>query len=263
MRALEEDRAFDDITTQVTVPADATGRANLIARNDCVFAGFDAFAAAFFLLDDRIVVTSRITDGRGASAGERLATVEGALRPILSAERTALNFAQHLSGIATMARAFRNAAPGVEIRDTRKTTPGLRWLEKRAVAAGGGTNHRADLAAAILIKDNHIVASGSIERAVKEAKATGLHVEVECETLDQVRAAVTAGADEILLDNMDVATLRSAVQEVAGRAKTEASGGVTLDTVAAIAATGVDSISVGALTHSAPAADLSLEVETG
>jgi nicotinate-nucleotide pyrophosphorylase (carboxylating) len=169
-----------------------------------------------------------------------------------------------LSGIATLTSRFVGAAgAGVAIRDTRKTTPGLRFLEKRAVVAGGGTNHRPNLEDAILIKDNHIAAlGGDVAHAVKLAKTTGKHVEIECESLEQVEVALAAGADELLLDNMDVTTMRSAVEMARGRARTEASGGVTLDTVVSIAATGVDSISVGALTHSAPAIDLSLEVET-
>ncbi len=263
-RALEEDAAWDDATSLAVIPEDAVGEARLIAKEPCVFAGWDPFAATFFLIDASLDVTSKVTDGWRAERGDELAVVRGSLRSILAAERTALNFAQRLSGIATRTRRFVDAAgSGVEIRDTRKTTPGLRFLEKRAVVAGGGTNHRANLEAAILIKDNHIAAlGGDIARAVRLAKETGKHVEVECDSLDQVDAALAAGAEELLLDNMDVDTMRRAVERARGRAKTEASGGVTLETVAAIAATGVDSISIGALTHSAPAIDLSLDVET-
>ena len=184
------------------------------------------------------------------------------MRSILTAERTALNFMQRLSGIATLTRRFVDVAGSVEIRDTRKTTPGLRRLEKTAVRAGGGTNHRSSLADAVLIKDNHIAAAGGVAAAVTAARDLGVPVEVECETLDDVRAAIAAGADEMLLDNMDVDTMKRAVEIASAAGKrTEASGGITLETVKEIAATGVDSISVGALTHSAPAVDLSLEIE--
>src|SRR5205823_4824258 len=195
-------------------------------------------------------------DGEMVRAGAEIARVSGSLRGILSGERVALNFIQRLSGIATVVRAFVDAAGGTEIRDTRKTTPGLRDLEKAAVRAGGGSNHRRDLGSAVLIKDNHIAAAGSLAAAVEKAKATGSHVEVECETLDQVGDALDAGADELLLDNMDVSTLATAVSMAKEKGcATEASGGVTLETVGAIAKTGVDSISVGALTHSARAID--------
>ena len=263
-RALEEDCAFDDITTNAIVPADARGSARLIAREACVVAGMEAFEATFHEIDPALVVESFAKDGETVHAGAEVARVSGSLRVILSGERVALNFVQRLSGMATVARAFVDAAGGTEIRDTRKTTPGLRDLEKAAVRAGGGTNHRRDLGSAVLIKDNHIAAARSLSAAVVKAKTTGAHVEVECETLDQVAEALDAGADELLLDNMDVNSLAAAVSVAKqnGRA-TEASGGVTLETVGAIAKTGVDSISVGALTHSARAIDLSLEVEAG
>jgi nicotinate-nucleotide pyrophosphorylase (carboxylating) len=260
-RALAEDRAHEDITTAATVRPDARGRARLIAAEPCVVAGTDLVRAAFEALDPDITVVFEAKDGDLVDTGAVLAVIEGRLAPMLAAERTALNFVQRLSGIATVTRAAVAAAPGLEVRDTRKTTPGLRTLEKAAVRAGGGTNHRTDLAAAILIKDNHIVAAGGIEPAVRAAKATGKHVEVECDTLEQVRAAVAAGADEILLDNMTPTQLREAVTEIAGRARTEASGGITLANLAEVAATGVDAVSLGALTHSAPAIDLTLEIE--
>jgi nicotinate-nucleotide pyrophosphorylase (carboxylating) len=261
-RALEEDDAWNDVTTHAAVPAGSKGRARLVAREACVVAGMDAFAATFTEFDPSVAVVILTPDGEQARAGAKIATVEGRLRSIITAERTALNFAQRLSGIATLTRAFVDASGGAEIRDTRKTTPGLRALEKAAVRAGGGTSHRGSLGEAILIKDNHIVAAGGVGAAVESARANAVHVEVECDTLEQVQEALEAGADEILLDNMDLETLRKAAALVRehGR-RTEASGGVTLDTVAAIAETGVDSISVGALTHSAPAIDLSLEVE--
>jgi nicotinate-nucleotide pyrophosphorylase (carboxylating) len=258
-RALAEDRVDNDITTLATVPEGTRGRAVLIAKQDAIVAGLDVFAACFEGLN--VMLCASATGGEEITAGSVIARVTGDLRRILSVERTALNFVQRLSGIATLTREFVRLAPGVEVRDTRKTTPGLRDIEKAAVRAGGGTSHRRDLSSAILIKDNHIIAAGSIEQAIKAAQATGAHVEVECDTLEQVRAAVDAGADEVLLDNMDLATLSEAVALTEGRVKTEASGGVTLDTIGAIARSGVDAISVGALTHSAPAVDLSLEVE--
>jgi nicotinate-nucleotide pyrophosphorylase (carboxylating) len=263
-RALEEDRAFDDVTTRAVVPAEKKGVAHLVARQNGVLAGIDAFAEAFRVVAESVEASVEIDhhpDGVPFETGTRLASVTGPLGVLLSAERVALNFAQHLSGIATLTRLFVEAAGTTEIRDTRKTTPGLRALEKDAVRAGGGTSHRDSLAAAVLIKDNHIIAAGGLREAVNTAKAGGLHVEVECDTLEQVDQALAARADELLLDNMDIETLQRAVELARGRAKTEASGGVTLNTVAAIATTGVDSISVGALTHSAPAIDLSLEVE--
>jgi nicotinate-nucleotide pyrophosphorylase (carboxylating) len=261
-RALEEDDAWNDVTTRATVPREAKGRARLVTRQPCVVAGMDAFGATFTEFDPSVAVVILTPDGEQAGTGARIATVEGSLRSILTAERTALNFAQRLSGIATLTRAFVNASGAAEIRDTRKTTPGLRALEKAAVRAGGGTSHRGSLGEAILIKDNHIVAAGGVGTAVESARAGGVHVEVECDTLEQVQEALEAGADEILLDNMDLETLRKAAALVRehGR-RSEASGGVTLETVGAIAETGVDSISVGALTHSAPAVDLSLEIE--
>jgi nicotinate-nucleotide pyrophosphorylase (carboxylating) len=261
-RALEEDDAWNDVTTRATVPADSKGRAKLVTRETCVIAGMDAFAATFTELDPSVAVVILTPDGEHAGAEATIATVEGNLRSILTAERTALNFAQRLSGIATLTRAFVDASGGAEIRDTRKTTPGLRALEKAAVRAGGGTSHRGSLGEAILIKDNHIIAAGGVGAAVASARADGVHVEVECDTLDQVQEALEAGADEILLDNMDLEGLRKAVALVKAHGRrSEASGGVTLETVGAIAKTGVDSISVGALTHSARAIDLSLEVE--
>lgn len=260
--ALEEDCAGEDVTTLATVPESARGIANLIARTPCVVAGLDAFAESFTALDATVKVEVLVAEGAQAQPGDVVATVEGSMRAILSAERVALNFAQRLSGVATLTRAFVQAVEGrATVKDTRKTTPGLRALERAAVRAGGGTNHRNDLGAQILIKDNHIAAAGGVELAVKSAKASGGWVEVECDTLDQVSEAVEAGADEILLDNMDAPTLRNAVTLVGGRARTEASGGITLANIADIARTGVDSISIGALTHSAPSIDLSLEVE--
>lgn len=263
-RALAEDLGdAGDITTDALVPAGAHARGALVAREDCVVAGLPVLAAVFAALDPGVKVASVVDEGGGARAGDVVAEVEGPTRAILAGERTALNFLQRLSGIATLTRRFVDRAPGAELRDTRKTTPGLRDLEKYAVRIGGGTNHRMGLYDRVLIKDNHVAAAGGVRAAVERIRASrpSLPVEVECETLEQVREAVEAGADEILLDNMDPRTLREAVRIAAGRARTEASGGVTLETVSEIAASGVDAISAGALTHSAPAIDFSLELE--
>ena len=265
-RALAEDLGEEsDLTTEAIVPATSRGRAILVARQDAVLAGAEAFEAAFGEYDHHVNVAWSAKDGDRVREGDAVAVVEGPLRAILTAERTALNFLQRLSGVATPTRRFVDAAGGIEIRDTRKTTPGLRLLEKSAVRAGGGVNHRMGLHDAYLIKDNHVAAAGGIGAAVARAREArpGLWIEVECETIEQVREAAGAGADEILLDNMDLPALSEAVRIAKGCARTEASGGVTLENVAAIAATGVDSISVGALTHSAPAVDFSLELEAG
>jgi nicotinate-nucleotide pyrophosphorylase (carboxylating) len=262
--ALAEDlRESSDLTTEAIVPADARGRARLIALQDAVLAGTEAFAAAFLELDHGAVVEPAAKDGDLVHPGDVVATVEGSLRAILTAERTALNFLMRLSGVATLTRRFVEAAGGVEVRDTRKTMPGMRVLEKAAVRSGGGANHRMGLSEAYLIKDNHIAAAGSLREAVERARAAHptLWIEVECETLEQVREALEAGAHELLLDNMDTRTMAEAVRIARGRAKTEASGGVTLSSIGDIARTGVDSISVGALTHSAVAVDFSLEVD--
>ena len=263
-RAIAEDLGeASDLTTEATVPADARGRARLIVREDAILAGCEPFEYSFREFDHDAVVRWNAKEGEWIHAGETVATVEGKLRAILTGERTALNFLQRLSGVATITRRFVEAAGGVQVRDTRKTSPGLRALQKTAVRAGGGVNHRFGLYDGYLLKDNHIAVAGGVRAAIERARAErpGLWIEVECETLDQVRDALDAGADELLLDNMDVATLRSAVEMARGRAKTEASGGVTLETIGEIAATGVDSVSVGALTHSAGSIDFSVEVE--
>jgi nicotinate-nucleotide pyrophosphorylase (carboxylating) len=261
--ALAEDLgAAGDVTTDSVIPAGSRGRATLVSKQDAVLAGTDAFDAVFAEAGD-VKVLWNAQDGDRIAPGQSLASIEGSLRAILIAERTALNFIQRLSGVATLARRFVEAAPGIEVRDTRKTTPGMRLLEKAAVVAGGGRNHRMGLFDAILLKDNHIAACGGIALAVERARKArpGFRIQVECDSLDQVREAVAAHADELLLDNMDAATLRDAVALARGSAKTEASGGITLETIADIAASGVDAVSVGALTHSAPAVDLSLEIE--
>jgi nicotinate-nucleotide pyrophosphorylase (carboxylating) len=261
--ALAEDLGeASDLTTEAIVPAVARGIARVIAKEDAVLAGTEVLARAFIELDHDAVVELSAKDGDVVHPGDVVATVEGFLRAILTAERTALNFLMRLSGVATLTRRFVEAAGGVEVRDTRKTIPGMRVLQKAAVRSGGGANHRMGLSDAYLIKDNHIAAAGSVKESVVRARTAhpSLWIEVECETLEQVTEALEAGAHELLLDNMDVVTMAEAVRLARGRAKTEASGGVTLETIGDIARTGVDSVSVGALTHSAPAVDFSLEV---
>jgi nicotinate-nucleotide pyrophosphorylase (carboxylating) len=263
--ALEEDRAFADLTTLATVPEGTRARGAIVARADGVIAGLPLAIAAFRRLDPAVALRPIVRDGTRVRCGSPILELEGPARALLSAERVALNFLQRLSGIATLTARYVEAVrgTGVQILDTRKTTPTLRALEKYAVRCGGGVNHRADLAAAVLIKDNHLAAvGGDIPRAVRGARAlapAGTVIEVECDTIEQVARAVEAGADMILLDNMPPEMLREAVSLVAGRAKTEASGGITLERIRAVAETGVDYISVGALTHSAPALDLALD----
>ena len=265
--ALEEDRAFDDVTTIATVLSDRREGARIVARAEGVIAGGPLAIAAFRLLDPAIAVHVTVDDGARARPGEPVLSVRGNARAILSAERVALNYMQRLSGIATLTLAYVEAVRGTETRilDTRKTTPGLRKLEKYAVRAGGGMNHRLDLAGSVLIKDNHLESvDGDVALAVRRAREIampGTKVEVECDTLEQVDAALAAGADVVMLDNMSLDDMRQAVRRVGKRAIVEASGGVRLDTVRAIAETGVDWISVGALTHSAPALDLGLDFE--
>lgn len=263
--ALDEDCAFNDVTTIATVVSDRRARCRLVARQAGVIAGLPLALEAFRQLNPRVVIRVDGSDGRSVEAGSMFAALTGSARGLLSAERVALNFLQRLSGIASLTSRFVAAVEGTDakILDTRKTTPGWRSLEKYAVRAGGGTNHRMDLSSAILIKDNHLRAlDGDLELAIRRTRdlaLPGTQVEVECDRLSQVKAAVAAGADVILLDNMKVDEIRRCVDVVAGRALLEASGGVTLANVRAIAKTGVDRISVGALTHSAPALDLGLD----
>jgi len=265
--ALEEDDTKHDITTAATVLSDRRARCRLVARQSGVVAGLALACEAFEQLDRDVTLRIDQDDGSRVTESTPVMFLSGHARGLLSAERVALNFVQRLSGIATLTARYVDAVAGTgaHILDTRKTTPGWRRLEKYAVRAGGGMNHRMDLSNAVLIKDNHLAAvDGDIGIAVKRARAVapmGVKVEVECETLDQVRSALDAGADVIMLDNMRLAELREAVRLVDGRAVTEASGGVTLDTVRSIAETGVDWISVGALTHSAPALDLALDFD--
>ena len=262
--ALAEDLGDGDATTAATVGSDARARAVITQKAPGVVFGLDAAEATFRALDPEVRLERRVQEGIWREGGEVL-RAEGLARALLSGERTALNFLQRLSGVATLAARYVEAVAGTGARilDTRKTTPGMRALEKAAVAAGGATNHRAGLYDAILIKENHAATAGGVGEAVRRAREArpDLILEVECRTLDEVDQALAAGAPWILLDNMTPAQLRDAVARVAGRAQLEASGGVTLETVRAAAATGVDFVSVGALTHSAPALDLSLLLE--
>ena len=266
--ALDEDQAFKDVTTIATVLSDRRARATLVARQDGVIAGVPFALEAFRTLDPTVTIRVDVDDGARVRADTSVFYISGHARGMLSAERVALNFMQRLSGIATLTRRFVDAVAGTgaKILDTRKTTPGWRALEKYAVRAGGGVNHRMDLASAVLIKDNHLAAvEGDIALAVRRAREVarpGARVEVECDRLEQVDAALAAGADIILLDNMAPDALRECVKRVGGKAILEASGGVSLSTVRAIAETGVNWISVGALTHSAPALDLALDFTT-
>ncbi|HEX3508352.1 MAG TPA: carboxylating nicotinate-nucleotide diphosphorylase [Candidatus Dormibacteraeota bacterium] len=263
--ALAEDLgdANVDVTTGSIVDPGLMGEAVVVARKPGVLSGGDAAARVFEMITPRSEYRALVPDGARLEAGDEVARVTGSLSSILIGERTALNFLQRLSGIATLTRRYADALapyPNVTLLDTRKTTPGLRSLERAAVRAGGGHNHRDGLWDAILIKDNHVAAAGGVGEAVRRARKAGLPVEVEVETLEQLDEALGVGAEIVLLDNMPVELMRRAVEITAGRAKLEASGGMTLEGAVAAARAGVDRISVGALTHSAPALDLSLEV---
>jgi nicotinate-nucleotide pyrophosphorylase (carboxylating) len=263
--ALDEDGAFNDVTTIATVPSGRQSQGTVVARVKGVVCGVPLAAEAFRLLDEHVTIRVAREEGAQVAPGEPILFVAGDARALLSAERVALNYVQRLSGIASLTAKYVEAVAGTKARilDTRKTTPGWRLLEKYAVRAGGGANYRMDLATGVLIKDNHLAAlDGDVCKAVKRARelvAPGVEIEVECDRIDQVERAVEAGADTILLDNMAPPLLAQCVALVAGRAKLEASGGVNLTTVRAIAESGVDWISVGALTHSAPAMDLGLD----
>jgi nicotinate-nucleotide pyrophosphorylase (carboxylating) len=264
--ALEEDGAFDDLTTIATVVSERRARATLVARENGVICGVALALNSFRLLDPKVAIRIDVEDGMRISSGASVLFVNGNARALLSAERVALNFLQRLSGIASLTADFVAvvAGTGAKILDTRKTTPGWRQLEKYAVRAGGGYNHRMNLSSAVLIKDNHLAAlDGDIAKAVQRARelAPDVKVEVECDTMEQVERALAAGADIIMLDNMTLEDMRSAVSHVRKRAILEASGGVNLNTVRGIAETGVDWISVGAVTHSAPAMDLALDFD--
>ena len=265
--ALDEDAAANDITSIATIVSDRRARCSIVAREAGVICGIPLVREAFKQRDALVSVRSTVRDGREVTASTPVIFVTGHARGLLSAERVALNFLQRLSGIASLTRKYVEAVKGTDakILDTRKTTPGWRQLEKYAVRAGGGMNHRMDLSSAVLIKDNHLVAvGGDVELAVKRAREvapSGTAVEVECDNLDQVRSAVVAEADVIMLDNMSLELLSEAVELVKGRAVTEASGGMSLGRVRSIAETGVDWISVGELTHSAKAMDLALDFQ--
>lgn len=263
-RALAEDAGRGDLTSALTVDAARSTRGAIVAKTALVVAGIDVAAETFRQCDPKAVFEVRWGDGAVCDAGETIALVTGLARALLTAERTALNFLQRLSGIATLTRRFVDAAEGrITILDTRKTTPTFREIEKYAVRCGGGTNHRFRLDAGILIKDNHKRLAGGIAAATAHALAgaNGVPVEVEVETLDELDEALAAGAPRILLDNFTTYDIREAVRRVAGRAKVEISGGVTLERIADLRTTGADFVSVGALTHSAPGADISFEID--
>ncbi|MCD2172516.1 carboxylating nicotinate-nucleotide diphosphorylase [Rhizobium sp. C4] len=261
---LEDLGLAGDITSTAVIPADHRSRFVMAARKPGVIAGLDIARLAFELVDPAITTTAHIADGARVAPGDIIATIEGPSRGLLTGERTALNFLGHLSGIATVTAGIVDAVAGTKaaVVCTRKTTPGLRAFEKYAVRAGGGMNHRFALYDAVLIKDNHIAIAGSVAEAISRAKANVGHmvkIEVEVDTLDQLREAMEIGVDAVLLDNMSPALLKQAVEFVAGRAITEASGGITPDTAAAIAASGVDLLSIGWITHSAPCLDIGLD----
>ena len=263
-RALREDLGNGDVTTRASVPDDSRARAVITQKQPGVIFGLDCAKQAFERLDREARFERRCSEGLERDGGE-VAVIEGSARALLAAERTALNLLGRLSGVATVARRYVKAVEGTGARilDTRKTTPGLRLFEKAAVAAGGGTNHRVGLFDAFLLKENHIAMAGGIERAVALCREAdpGLLLEVEVRNLTELVEAIESGADRIMLDNMDLGQMRTAVGITAGRAELEASGGVSLESVRAIAETGVDFISVGAITHSAPTLDLSLLLE--
>lgn len=264
LSALREDISSEDVTTNAVMPTAIPGTVDLLCKEEGVIAGLPIFARVFALLDPAVKVAFFCQEGDAVSKGQRLAVVEGDIRVLLSGERVALNFLQRMSGIATYTRAVADRLNGTRTKllDTRKTTPNLRLLEKYAVRVGGGHNHRFNLSDGVLLKDNHIAAAGGVKEAVAMAKAYAPFVrkiEVEVENLDMVRQAVEAGADIIMLDNMTHEEMKEALSLIQGRAETECSGNVTLDNVAALADLGVDYISCGALTHSAPILDLSLK----
>jgi nicotinate-nucleotide pyrophosphorylase (carboxylating) len=267
LRALAEDVGSGDVTTDAAVPARARARALIVQKAPGAVYGLEAAEAAFSALDPDARFQRLVEEGRWRGEGGPVLSVEGATRALLTAERTALNFLAHLSGVATMSALARRAVEGTgaTVLDTRKTTPGLRALEKAAVAAGGASNHRAGLYDAILVKENHIAAAGGVAQAIERARAAAPELadtlEVEVRNHDEIEQALAAGAPRLLLDNMSVEELRAAVAQVAGRAKLEASGGVTPANLRERALTGVDYVSMGALTHSAPALDLSMTLE--
>jgi nicotinate-nucleotide pyrophosphorylase (carboxylating) len=265
--ALEEDLGSGDLTTEACISIDARSVAHAIARRPLVACGGVVFARVFARIDASLAVETHAEEGARVAGGSKLWTVRGRARSMLMGERVALNLVQRMCGIATMARAYVDALPSgckTRITDTRKTTPGLRALERYAVRAGGARNHRDNLGAAVLIKDNHVAACGGVRAAVERARAVAPHttrIECEVDTLAQLDEALAAGADIVLLDNMSTATIADAVKRTGGRALLEASGGITLERVPELARAGIDAISVGALTHSVVAADIGLDFE--
>jgi len=265
--ALDEDIASGDLTTEACVPETAVAVAHAIARKDMIICGGEVFAAVFARIDARMQTDVHIAEAARARAGAKIWTVRGSARSILMGERTALNLVQRMCGISTIARRYVDALPPgskTRITDTRKTTPGLRALERYAVRMGGAHNHRDNLGSAVLIKDNHIVAAGGIANAISRARARAPHTsKIECEvtSLEELDQALAAGADIVMLDNMPTDLVKSAVERTNKRAFIEASGGITLERIAELAHAGVDAISIGALTHSAPAADIGLDFE--
>jgi len=264
MHALREDITSEDVTTNAIMPEARQGKAELICKQDGIICGLDVFKRTFELLDDTACFETELKDGDFVKCGQLMGIIKGDIRALLSGERTALNYLQRMSGIATFTKEAADVLKGTKTKllDTRKTTPNMRPFEKYAVKVGGGTNHRYNLSDGILIKDNHIGAAGSITKAVAMAKEYAPFVrkiEVEVETLEQLDEAIESGADIIMLDNMDNATMREAVKRVAGRAETECSGNVTKERLAEIADIGVDYVSSGAITYSAPIMDISLK----
>lgn len=264
LQALQEDITGEDVTTNAILPEDCQGEAELLCKQDGIIAGLDVFARPFTLLDDKVWFEFFVKDGDEVHKGQKLAKVVGSMRAILSAERVGLNYLQRMSGIATYTHQVVSLleGTGMTLVDTRKTTPNMRVFEKYAVTVGGGKNHRYNLSDGVLLKDNHISAAGGVAKAIAMGKAYAPFVrkiEVETETLDMVREAVGAGADIIMLDNMSHDMMKEAVALIDGRAETECSGNVTKENIAALADIGVDYISSGALTHSAPILDLSLK----
>jgi nicotinate-nucleotide pyrophosphorylase (carboxylating) len=268
-RALEEDLGSGDPTTEACVAAGAVATAHAVAREPLVVCGGPVFAGVFRRLDGTLIIDLRAPEGARLDAGARIWTVRGRARSILMGERVALNFIQRMCGVATRTRAFVDAVPAgsrTRITDTRKTTPGLRALERYAVRVGGGRNHRDDLGGAVLIKDNHIAACGGVRSAIERARAAAPHsakIECEVDTLEQLEEALSAGVDIVLLDNMSTEVVAEAVRRTHGRALLEASGGITVERVGELARAGVDVLSVGALTHSIRATDIGLDFERG
>lgn len=264
LQALREDITFEDVSTASVCPDARTAEVQLIAKDDGIIAGLDVFARTFELLDSATKTELSVKDGDEVCAGQHLGTVRSDARVLLSGERVALNYLQRMSGIATYTHRMASALEGTNTKlvDTRKTTPGMRVFEKAAVLAGGGFNHRYNLSTAVMLKDNHIDAAGGVTRAIEMARAHASFtttVEIECENLDMVREAADAGADIIMLDNMDHDAMAAAIKVIDGRAKVEVSGNVDASNIRALADLGVDYISSGALTHSAPILDLSLK----